>query len=99
MLVEVFAVLSLPRPRTLRLVCLTDNSFGASIEYAFAGETAVWLRINATGFRIVQFRGMDSTVFREAAFRSAVRAALTPKSKPPTVELPPPGTKKKRDLR
>src|SRR5262249_47558686 len=64
----VFAVLLLPRPRTLRLVCLTNNEFQASISYAFAGDAVVWLTAGASGFRIVRSRGLDVAMFRDATF-------------------------------
>ena len=94
-----FAVLSLPRPRTLRLVCLTKNEFRASICYAFAGDLVVWLTAGASGFRVVRSRGLDVAMFRDATFRAAVRAAIAPRPAPPASGLSPPGTKTKRHSR
>jgi hypothetical protein len=95
----VFAVLTLPRPRTLRLVCLIQNEFQASISYAFAGDAAVWLKVGASGFRVIRSRGLDLAMFRDAEFRAAIRAAIAPRPEPPANGLSPPGTKTKRDGR
>jgi hypothetical protein len=78
-------------------VCLTNNEFQASIGYAFSGDAVVWLTASASGFRVVRSRGLDVAMFRDATFRAAVRAAISPRPEPPASELSPPGTKTKRD--
>jgi hypothetical protein len=45
----VFAVLTIPQPRVFRLVCRTDNSFGAEIAFAFAPTPGVKKRERREG--------------------------------------------------
>jgi hypothetical protein len=96
-----FAILSVPRPRLLRLVLLTDNEFHADTALAFASEPALLLRVSQRGFGVLQAKGIDRDSVREPAFRAAVLRLLWASVSQPTSEprLSPPGSKQSRDDR
>jgi hypothetical protein len=95
-----FVVLSLPRARSFRLVCVTSNGFEAGIAYANAGPSALLLAVSNTGFRVLRSRRVGSSVIRGDAFRMALRRALIRQPTSSNPGLPPPGTKQRqRDCR
>jgi hypothetical protein len=96
-----FAVLSVPRPRVLRLVVRTDSEFHADTTFAFTAEPALLLKISQRGFRVLRAKGIARASVRERAFRGAVLRLLWASVSRPTPEarLTPPGTKHGRDCR
>jgi hypothetical protein len=100
-LADMFAVLSMPRPRVLRLVCRVDNNFHADTAFAFACEPAILLRVSQQGFRVLRTRGVGRSVACEPAFSAAVLRLLwaSVSRPPPEPRLTPPGTRQRRACR
>jgi hypothetical protein len=96
-----FAVLSVPRPRVLRLLCRTQSDFDAGTRFAFAPEPALLLRVSPRGFIVLRTKGIDRGTVREPAFRKAVLTLLwaSVSRQPPEPRLKPPGTNHRRDRR
>jgi hypothetical protein len=71
-----YAVLTFPRPRTLKLVELTDNRFGADMAYSFAHRPAALVRLGEPP-AVLKVIGVDGyALAREPTFWAAVEAAI-----------------------